>query len=246
MIVLAGSALLLGALTTIAVAFGCAWLERGISATAREATRYPEPPNCGMRIKRIEMATGFDIQAQTGTIVENIKSPNSDPGDVDRLVPEWARPPLVPWGWQGGWQIGQWSYRRLAARGWPMAAMWSAAEARSATHSGFGSWVVIEGIALDPPPPPCVFSATIPRAIPTRPIVAGFAVDTVVSRGDDGCSRGWEPCWPPVRGVSSRREPCGTTPNQRHRNRCVACGYDRRATARDAPCPECGARNLVA
>ncbi|MFO0875372.1 MAG: hypothetical protein U0575_15575 [Phycisphaerales bacterium] len=232
MIVLAGSALLLGALTTIAVAFGCAWLERGISATAREATRYPEPPNCGMRIKRIEMATGFDIQAQTGTIVENIKSPNSDPGDVDRLVPEWARPPLVPWGWQGGWQIGQWSYRRLAARGWPMAAMWSAAEARSATHSGFGSWVVIEGIALDPPPPPGVFSATIPRAIPTRPIVAGFAVDTVV----------YVVAWLALLfALGAARRTL-----QRHRNRCVACGYDRRATARDAPCPECGARNLVA
>lgn len=221
------AALCLGVLSTVVVAFGCAWRERDVSVDAREATRYPDPPDCGMKVKRLDSAMGFDILVQTGMIVESVASPNSGPGDVERIVPEWARPALVPWGWHGGWQIGQWSYRRVSARGWPMAAMSSTMKARAATHSGFGSWAVVDGIALDAPTPPGVFSATTPRALPTHPIVAGFVVDSAVYAVP------WMAIFLAL-GAAHRAF-------LRRRNRCVACGYDRRATAPGDPCPECGA-----
>lgn len=108
-----------------------------------------------------------------------------------------------------------------------MAAMWSTMKATAATPDGFGSWRVLEGISLDPPPAPGTFATSIPRTLPVRLILIGFVVDSA------GFSTAW---WALFITIGALRRQV-----RRRRGRCAACGYDRQSIESTRPCPECGA-----
>ncbi|HVP73364.1 MAG TPA: hypothetical protein VMS30_06465 [Phycisphaerales bacterium] len=204
-------ALLLGAITTVAVAWGCGW--RSLPDTTsmrwgtstRSAGRQVEPPVHAWSVR------GFGIER------------------VHIMFSNWTefgehyQPLELTWPW---W-LGRDDFNARddgsgvlqaapLAQGWPLAALWCE----------FPDYNTIQGgILLSREAVPNSY-LVIEHVLAFRPIWRGFALDTTI----------YGIAWFAMLFVPGlvRRA------NRRRQNRCTACGYDLRGS-KDARCPECGA-----
>lgn len=205
-------ALLLGAVTTVAVAWVCGWrslpdAEKGMrwGTSTRDAITHVESP------MHAWSARGFGI--------ERVHISFSDWTEFgDHYQPLEA---IWPW-WLGRddfktWDDGSGVLKAGAlAQGWPLVALWCECPDYSKVEGGM--------LLSDEPVPNSYL--TMEHALAFRPIWRGFALNTAV----------YGIVWFAIlfgTGIARRAY-------RRRNNRCTACGYDLRGST-DAKCPECGA-----
>lgn len=145
------------------------------------------------------------------------------------VLPPAARPLVDPWTYgRAPWPPDdQTDARAVDFRGWPFRALWC--EYRNQMDANYrvvaiphgaitlDGWSVKKGGWVKP----------YPGTIPLRPLWLGLAADTAIF------ALAW---WLPFAAVGFFRRG-----RRLARGQCVRCGYDLKATAPDAPCPECGA-----
>lgn len=221
------AALTLGAVTTIVVAGVFASRLTPVIRSGPETLRFPTNDRCGIAVHRLDRTGGVDITVATGAITRMGGPFDAQPGAVESKVPAWARDLLVPWGWDGAWQIGQSSNRHLVLRGWPWPAFAAVLRATGSTPEGPSGWTVVDGIDRSPPRA-SPWSTVVPETLPTRPIWSGLLLDSSLFAAIWfflllGSATFWT-------GARRRR--------RRRRGLCVACGYP--ASSSGGACPECG------
>lgn len=240
-----GVAAVLGASTTVLVAWHYSVALAPAIRSGAETLRFPTKDRCGIVVHRVDRVGGIDITVQTGMITRMGGPIDAESGAVEARVPAWARDELVPWGWEGAWQPGQRSVRHLLVRGWPAPAFAAVLEARSESPDGLGGWTVIAGVDLSPPRA-SPFSPGFPRVALTRLLWPGVVANTAVY------AAGWfVALLSAVAGARWLR-----SARRRRRGQCTHCGYAMTPlSARASPaadggrmrerCPECG-RELAA
>ena len=226
--------LLLGAITTIAVAWGCAfWTD----VNDGSLTRVIQPSESDA------YEWYFDVHRQPGSASINLWCISLGKGGSDEVAP--AIPTTVPPGfptWNQGWPhesqvswFGSQIPRAQEARGWPWLAMWcehftyfeqTVEELRSNPAYVTYKTLPYRGFALKPIARP--IRPAITRVLPLGIIWTGFAGCTVLY-----ASLYLILLYMPSMFTSLRQQ------IRRRRNQCIACGYDLRGTEHEV-CPECG------
>jgi hypothetical protein len=208
----------------------------------REAVRFPgyakagpalgeRPMHCGIVARRRRGLGTLEIAIQAGAVVRAADSSfDSYPGATEELVPQWARDKLIPWGWDGPWQVGMASTRRLYANGWPWPALvWVV---RPSVQNSNGQWLDWRALAEsgNPVPLPLGNSGTIRLgSLPFSVLWDGLMASALV-------------LWLPVLGILG----WGTWVMRRiprwirlRRGLCPHCAYPLKGSP-VSRCPECG------
>ncbi len=232
--------LMLGVITTVAVAWGCAlWMD--VSEGSRRTVIRPSESDA--------FEWWFDVRRRPGSAGVNLWCISLDEGGRDEVAP--AIPTTVPPGfptWNQGWPhesqvswFGSQIPRAQEARGWPWLAMWcehftyfeqTVEELRSNPAYVTYRTLPYRGFALKPIARPV--RPAITRVLPLGIIWTGFASCTVL----------YASAWlivlhMPFMFTNLRQQ------IRRRRDQCIACGYDLRGAEHEV-CPECGRRVLSA
>lgn len=221
------AAMLLGAVTTTAVAWWCGWRSNPRLATWRngtsliESSGVPPSPDSGIPagspfLLFAETVSGPGVQRLRALSIWSITGgrPDQEASDV---WPWWV--PVSTGQLINEAQSGETIQRDFFAQGWPLPAL------RCDIH---GHDTIEGGLLLSRKPVPGSF-LMIEHVLAFRPIWSGFAVDAAIY-----CIIWFALLFTPGAIVRARR---------RRGGRCVACGYDLRAAA-DGRCPECGAQRI--
>ena len=218
--------LLLGVVTTIAVAWACAaWVDpyttaqpsprrSGGTANGRYYTLWIVGEHSAVGTVR----TRSTWDDQSGVPVK-VRGPFFGPPEP--LIPKWA-PFLVP---SADIPAGPQHVRVADARGWPFLAMWSALSYDGNLQPPTKIPTIMHGLVLNPNALSGPSPGTTVRMLPLAIIWRGFLVDTALY------SLVWVVLLTLIVAVRRRlrsRQGC-----------CVICGYDLRGTPH-GQCPECG------
>lgn len=232
--------LTLGALSTVAVAWGFAWKQVWLS--------QPEPNNPEVPRLIVAMPSGAVPASHEGgkVSVECARFPGTALWQVIWYEPSWMPKNLEtrgdpdPPGWVLDralfWESGEKRSDRLPsgevllARGWPVPTMWSVAPRRRAGGMVEGGAFYFTGPLKRFAPRrdlsilPMAASFDVP--FPLRPIWMPFLISSAVF------ASGW---WCIIRTPGWIRRGL-----RRKRNLCAGCGYSRAGIDRAIACPECG------
>ena len=227
-------ALLLGAVTTVAVAWAGAVFEKAYRAPHNTETLVFESFSTRYYVQSGWIVTRNIINWEDG----QRKYASLYPAWIDAETnasrshaPFWSqawlrtRPQCPPGTWASP---GHQSALNEFAAGWPMRALCCDCDEPSQDPT--------TKLAVYPPSRggftlPCHVikdGATVflPRALPYRPLLLGFATDTTI----------FAALWMLV-----LLRPAAIRAHRRRKNRCPSCGYDRRGLpSAQTPCPECG------
>ena len=229
------AAIVLGAVTTVAVAWVGAYFETAFSGNSITQSLVFDDfaasyfMDEGWIITRV----GIDwrpYQRGSSTILFGI---DARTGRRQAKVPAWShawlteRPKRPPGTWSN--RGGESTLHEFAA-GWPCRAVWSDCDEASHEPKTFaitfpssrgGITLPFHNLSIGK------ISVVLPRSLPYRPLMLGFAADTAL----------FGLLWALVLLVPAARRGY-----RDKRNRCVSCGYDRRGLPSDeTPCPECAA-----
>ncbi len=234
--------LLLGLITTVAVAWTCAvWVHVG-EGDLRQGW-HDETDLQWMRGWRLSRRDAFGTHRLLAMARRTVPSPQKAP------FPIVSRDELTPW-WSSARQamddqvrtVRKEEARRQAegdtttvrptvfyddARGWPLAALWCRWDAGLVPGGPEDGKLLHGGIELEPVKPQRqgTRNADDQRALPLRPIWRGLAVDSLL----------YALIWfILVGGVGFVRREI-----RRVQGRCIKCGYDLRGAEHEV-CPECG------
>lgn len=221
-------ALLLGTITTVAVAWSLAGRAEPGSPRTLNIPRYaPIRPEAGMNSCLVARQDAFGRMV---LLASRIPRSMSNPTDeqmtsLDAAVPRWARPWLVE---SGTAHAAHSAARGLLVTGWPIPCMRVRFEEQpSADYWWFKA---IDGIRIREAPGRPDFSGPMSNregALPTRIVPLPFIA----------CALMWSALWSvPLFGP---RIICRAA--RRRRGCCVECGHPHHGLDPKAPCPECGA-----
>lgn len=231
-------ALVLGVMTTIAVAWAGAYFETAYKSKAIVETLVFDEFSCEYNVTTGHTVTRIGLGWSDFPKFTPLPSYwiNATTSAHKASVPQWSqawlktmptRPPSL---WGNGNSI---SHLHEFAAGWPCRALRS--ESDEGTHNKEANTIEYPpsrgGITL-----PCHVirdGATVflPRSLPYRPLIGGFAFNTIF----------FSTLWMLLMLIPAARRVC-----RLGKNRCTTCNYDRRGLPSDeSPCPECGAMKPV-
>ncbi len=244
---------LLAAVLAVAASAGFAlerlWHVPPGTLSGREAVRFPRaaqevpavlgaPMVCGISARRLDGLGTLDLMVQAGAVIRMDDGTfDSHPGAADAMVPEWARDHMVPWGWNGPWQMGLRSTRHLHASGWPWLALATIYEPQFLVDGEPRMWVGLDSdgyhrvTATSPPgggfPTPWPTLVSWPAMVANALVqwIPMFALVVLGALGVRACvsryrrSRGFCPkCrYPLAQGGQNRCPECGETSNSERR-----------------------------
>lgn len=213
--------LLLGVVTTVAVAWGCAVLANPLAHGVILGSFFSSP----------NQGWWYWIAREPGaTVIErSMARSNAMPTDPKGIVPWWSAvreaPAEIETGTRAIWIED--------ARGWPWVTMVTETRYGTALESPYNPFAGSPGedlnLELGLPPNPVVASSTV--HLPTRPIWLSFVPSAV----------GWAAVFAAIFYAPSALR-CHV---RRRRGACPACGYDLRYTPDLLRCPECGTIRLA-
>ncbi len=219
--------LLLGVVTTIAVAWACAaWVDP-------YTTIQPSPRRSGGAmdgrfytfwiVGKHEAFGTARTHSQWASHASNDRGERRGPffGPPEPLIPKWA-PFLVP---SADIPAGPQHVRVADARGWPFLAMWSGLSYDDPIQLPTKTPTIMHGLVLNPSAMSTPSPGTTVRMLPLAIIWSGFLVDTALY------SLVWVVLLTLIVAVRRRL--------RSRRGCCVTCGYDLRGTPH-GQCPECG------
>lgn len=223
--------LVLGLLTTIAVAWGlAAWLpQRGWNSTLY----WSDGPNCIVfieeyravgAIRRVWNREYPGVSRVFGPFLEPIEGApgfRQTQGAGPLPKPRWGRTQLVR---DHPTSLEEDGCEH--ATGWPLVALWYRVESVYAGSLFMYSTTVRGGVALHDSSTARVDLAYKIRAIPWCPIWAGLVANTAL----------YSSIWLVLFAVTSKLQ----CVRRRRRGCCVRCGYSVLGLPDDSPCPECG------
>lgn len=224
----AAAAIVLGAATTVGIAWAsAAWRDAPLGGAERYIGKVEGPiTDTDGRSYIGLMQIVFDYPRwDARTIMYNRIRTNRWPTESPEPAPTFG--PEIDWFLYRRWpdpgrtpvaELHSWQVVRMY--GWPMRCGWDGfapnqelPQGPGWTESGYG------GIQINRP-------GTMYRSLPTRPMWLGLAVDIVVFAALWMSVLWWTTTW------RSRR--------RIRRGLCAVCAYDLRATPPASPCPECG------
>jgi len=234
------AAVVLGVLTTVAVAWGFAWHERELT---QPYLLQPPGPRLVVRIPPGEAPEPYEggvvaveVARSPGTALWSVSRHAGEglPGDFvsrgELSVPGWVRRRALTWEYGVPWDEARALGGTLIARGWPIQVLWSdVRHARAGSIIDNGALYFSKQLAKFGPSGRMVIypmASAFDVPFPLRPIWGAFL----------GCSAGYAGVW----WIICRTPGWIARASRRLGGRCVGCGYSKAGLLAGAPCPECG------